>query len=118
MSKQVTVVTNGTYTFEETEVENQFHFFRNDHGVLENVGTLPIEMFSRYLIHKVREREINEEYEGELCFELSADGKVLRVTASEQTKPNLHIVEVEECEAPEVTEPNFFKRIFAKWFDK
>ena len=118
MSKQVTVVTDGTYTLEETKVENQFHFFRNDFKVLGNVGTLPIEMFSRYLIHKVKEGEIDESYAGEILYELSTDGKILRLTVSECTKPNLRIVKSEESNILEVTEPNFFKRVFAKWFGK
>jgi len=116
MFKELIGVTNGEYTLEETEVENQLHFFRNDHNVLGNVGILPIEMFSRYLIYKVREGQINEEYAGEICFELSSDGKVLRLTASEKTEQNIHIVKNNESSAPKVTEPNFFKRVFAKWF--
>lgn len=118
MPKELTVVTNGTYTLEETKEENQFYFFRNDHGVLKDVGTLPLEMFSRYLIQKVKEGEINEVYDGEIYFELSTDGTVMRLTASEHTKPNLRIVKSEESQVPEVTEPNFFKRVFANWFGK
>lgn len=115
----LTGVTNGTFTLEETKVHNQFYFFRNDHSVLGDVGTIPIEMFSRYLIHKVREGEINERYVGEIFYEISKDGKVLRLTVTDQTKPALHIVKREDgqvSQVPEVAEPNFFKRVFAKWF--
>ena len=115
MSKEVTVVTNGTYTLEETEVENQFHFFRNDHGVLEEIGTLPIEMYARYMVQMEREGQINNGCEVELFFEISEDKKVLRLTAVESTKPKLHIVKNEQYVAPNVTEPNFFKRVFAKF---
>lgn len=118
MSKEVTVVTNGTYTLEETENANQFHFFWNDHGVLEDVGTLPIEMYARYMVQMAREGLIDNGYETKLFFEISEDKKVLRLTAVEATKPQLHIVKNEQYEAPDVTKPNFFKRVFARWLDK
>ena len=115
MSKEITVVTNGTFSLEETKVENQFHFFRNDHEVLGNVGTLPIEMFARYLIYKAREGQIEERFDREILFELSADSKILRLTVSEKTKPNLRVVKTEESKVPEVREPSYFKRVFAKF---
>lgn len=118
MSKEVTVVTNGTYTLEETKVENQFHYFRNDHGVLEEIGTLPIEMYARYMLQMAREGLIDNWYEIKLFFEISEDRKVLRLTAVEATKPQLHIINNEQYEVPDVTKPNFFKRVFAHWFDK
>ena len=118
MSKEVTVVTNGTYTLEETEVENQFHFFREDHGVLEDVGTLPIEMYARYMVQMARDGQIDNWYEVQIIYEISDDNRILRLTAVESTKPQLHIVKNKQYEAPDVTKPNFFKRVFAMWFDK
>lgn len=115
--KKLTGVTNGEYTLEEIKVGEQFYFFRNDHEALGNVGILPIEMYARYLIQKMREGEIDDRYTREINYELSDDRKVLRLTISEHTKRELYIVKSNESEAPEVTEPNFFKRVFAKWFD-
>ena len=113
----MTLVTNGEYTLEEIKAGEQFYFFRNDHGTLGNVGTLPIEMYSRYLIQKMREGEIDDGYAREIRYELSDDRKVLRLTISERTKRELYIVKNNESKAPEVTEPNRFKRVFAKWLD-
>ena len=118
MSNELTGVTNGEYTLEETKLEEQFYFFRNDHGTLGNVGTLPIEMYARYLIQKMREGEIDDRYTREIRYELSEDRKVLRMTISEHTQSELYIVKNNESEAPKVTESNRFKSVFAKWFDK
>lgn len=121
MSKELQELTNGTYTLRETGVENQFFFFRNDHEVLGNVGTSHMELFAKYLIEKSQKGEIQQSvYEGRMSFEISNDGKIIRLTVSENLpkKPNLHIVKEGEKELPGVAKPNPFKRAFKKWFGK
>ena len=107
--------TDGTYTLEETEVEKQFIFFRNDHEVLGNVGTVPLELFSKYLIKRGKH---GETYRGQIFYEFSTDGKTIRMTAYEN--PNLRIVKSKEKDIFSVIEPgpNIFKRIFRKLFGK
>ena len=117
MSKKLTGVTNGEYTLEEIREGEEFWFFRNDNGILRNIGTLPVEMYARYLVQKMNEGEIDNGYTRELNYELSVDGKVLKLMLSEQARTNLYIVKNSEREEPEVIEPQGFKPVFTKWFD-
>ena len=124
MSKELQELTDGRYTLKETGVENQFFFFRNDNEVLENVGTnIIMELFGKYLIEKIQKGEIQQSvYEGKMSFEISNDGKIIRLTFFENpvNKPNLRIVKGEEKESTNTGKqrPNFFKRVTRKLFGK
>lgn len=115
MSKELQELTDGTYTLKETGVENQFFFFRNDHEVLGDVGTSHMELFAKYLIEKSKKEKIQQSvYECKMRFEISKDGKIIRLTV--KRNPNLRIVKGGEMELPRVAESNSFKRAFKKWF--
>ena len=122
MSKGKIALTDGTYTFAETEVKNEFYFYRNDRNVLGKMGSNQVmHFFSQYLLRKVEEGEIQDVYAGEIDFQLSTDGKCIKMIVADKParKPNLHIVKTAEGERlPDATEeqakPNFFQRWFGK----
>lgn len=122
MSKGKIVFTDGTYTFAETGVKNEFYFYRNDRNVLGKMGKNEVMcFFSQYLLKKVEEGEIQDLYAGEINFEISTDGKCIKMTAvgKPARRPNLRIVKTAEGEElPDATEeqpkPNFFPRWFGK----
>ena len=99
MSKGKIAFTDGTYTFDETGIRNQFYFYRNDRKAIGKMGSNDIMIFySQYLLHKVEEGELPEEYAGEISVEISTDGKCIRmVTIDKQfSKPKLHIIKMPE----------------------
>lgn len=121
MSKELQKLTDDTYTFEETENENQFLFFRNDHEPLENVGETPIIFFAQHLVEKDRRGELkqNKVYEGTVRFEISTDYKVIRMSVSDNQyeKPDLHIVKSEKTSniaGMWNSLKNYIKKMFAK----
>lgn len=122
MSKGKIAFTDGTYTFAETGVKNEFYFYRNDRNVLGKMGRNEvIQFFSQYLLKKVEEGAIQDLYAGEINFEISADGKCLKMIVADKParKPNLRIVKTAEGYGlPDATEeqpkPNFFQRWFGK----
>lgn len=117
-------LTDGTYTLAETEKKDQLVFFRNDHGVLRNIGTSHLELYSKYLIKKSRTGEIQQSvYTNEISFEISEDGKLIRLTVSDdlEKNPNLRLVEARKKESPSAATKhrmNFFKSIKRKLFGK
>lgn len=115
MSKELQKLTDDTYTFSETEEENQFYFFRNDHELLGDVGSAPIVLFAQYLVEKDRKNELkkNKVYKGTICFEISNDHKVIRMTVSDNQK-DLHIVRSGKNKDLWSSIKNFFKKIFKK----
>ena len=120
MSKGKIAFTDGTHTFAETGVKNEFYFYRNDQNVLGKMGSNDVMLFfSQYLLKKVEEGEVQDVYAGEIDFQLSTDGKCIKmiVTDKPARKPNLRIVKTAE-ELPDATEeqpkPNFFQRWFGK----
>lgn len=118
MTKELQKLTDDTFTFSETEEENQFYFFRNDHELLGDVGSAPIVLFAQYLVEKDRKNELkkNKVYKGTICFEISNDHKVIRMTVSDnqKSKPDLHIVRSCENQNMWSSLKEFFKRIFKK----
>ena len=120
MSERKIAFTDGTHTFAETGVKNEFYFYRNDRNVLGKTGINDVmTFFSQYLLHKVEDGEIQNVYAGEINFEISTDGKCIKMIVSDKParKPNLHIVKTTE-KIPDATEdqpkPNFFTRWFGK----
>ena len=88
MDPKLQELTDGTYTLKETEVENQYLFFRNDHQVLGNTGSAYIYLFARYFNEKFSDGNEKKDvsYIGEMSFEISRDCKVLRITVSYREK--------------------------------
>lgn len=104
MSKERMAFSDGEYTFAESEVKNQFFFFRNDGEVLGGVGNIPMEFYQHYIMNKMFSGEITEMVANNICFETSTDGKCIRLTVSDIG------------EEPKVNRKNrgFFKRLFGK----
>jgi len=105
VSKELKALSNGEFTLAETEVENQFYFYRNDGKILGDVGRIPMDFYQQYIMSKMMNGEITEIVMNNILFETSDDGKCIRLTTSDigeppKTKPN--------------KKPNFFKRIFKK----
>lgn len=122
MPKELLKITDGTYTLEETGKENELFFFRNDKEVLGDVGQIPFKLFSRYIVEKVTKGEFQgNRYQMKIHSDISSDGKVIRLTISDDSTecPKLRIVksgETEPSSKPKTQQPkpNFFKRIFRK----
>jgi hypothetical protein len=90
MSKELKALSNGEFTLTETEVENQFYFYRNDGGVLGEVDRLPMEFYQEYIMRKMMEGEVTDIVANNILFETSNDGKCIRLTVSdigEEPKP-------------------------------
>lgn len=113
-------LTDGTYTLAETGKKNQFLFFRNDHGILRNVGISHLELYSKYLVEKSKRGKIQQDvYREKISFEISKDGKLIWMTV--KSSPNLRIVkggEEETSSAKKKQKPSFFKGITRKLFGK
>ena len=104
MSKELLGISNGEYTFTETEVENQFLFYRNDEKVLGDVGRIPMEFYQHYIMNKMFNGEITDMVANNICFETSTDGKCIRLT----------VTDIGEEPKKAKKKPNIFKRIFGK----
>ena len=118
MAKELKALSNGEFTLAETEVENQFYFYRNDGGVLGEVDRLPMEFYQEYIMRKMMEGEVTDIVANNILFETSNDGKCIRLTVSdigEEPKPKN--VSVEEYKTRKIAKPNFFKRMLKKIFN-
>ena len=120
MSERKIAFTDGTHTFAETGVKNEFYFYRNDRNVLGKMGSNDVMFFfSQYLLKKVDEGEIQDVYAGEINFEISTDGKCIKMIVADKParKPNLRIVKTAE-ELPDATEDQPKPHFFQRWFGK
>lgn len=72
---QIKTITIGKYVFTKIE-ENQFYLYRNDGEELGDIGTLPIEIYHYYLLEKGEDKR----WDDNLIFEMSKDGKCIRIT--------------------------------------
>ena len=104
MSKELLGFSNGEYTFTETEVENQFLFYRNDEKILGDVGHIPMEFYQHYIMNKMFNGEITEMVANNIRFETSTDGKCIRLT----------VTDIGEASEKKKRRPNFLKRLFWK----
>ena len=53
MKKEFACIGDGTYILSESENPNIFYFYREDGGLLEDVGDIPMEMHGFYVQHKM-----------------------------------------------------------------
>ena len=112
MAKEYLSLSDGTYTFTETDDEKVFYFYRNDEGKLGDVGRKPMHFYQTYITNKMFNSEITGPVFGNLSFETSDDGKYMRITV-------IDFKELPECESEEDSadskkQPGIFKRIFEK----
>ena len=70
-------LTDGTYNFCETEVSNQFYFWRVDGKQLGHVGEIPVLMYEQYLQIKKPDSKIKI---SNIIFDKSSDDKCTRIT--------------------------------------
>ncbi len=105
MSNELKAMTDGTFTFAESEDPNVFYFYRNDREVIGDVGRIPMDFYQNWICTKMMNGEITETVMNDVCFETSNDGKFIRVTVSG----------IGERKAKQ-EQPNFFKWLFSKLF--
>lgn len=112
MEKEYLSVSNGEFTLSETEVENQFLFYRNDGEVLGDVGRIPMVFYREYIVHKMIEGEITDMVMNNIYFETSGDGKMIRLTISDigDSKKNSTIIEKKQS--------NFLEKFIKKFLHK
>ena len=55
MEKVVLAVSRGIFSLTETDKENVLYFYRNDGGMLGDVGRIPMELYQLYLDEKRRD---------------------------------------------------------------
>ena len=105
MTNELNVITDGTFTFAESEDKNVFYFYRNDGEVIGDVGIIPMDFYRSWIRTKMFNGEITGIVMNDICFEISDDSKCIRLTVSK----------LGECKAKQ-KQPNFFKRLFSKFF--
>ncbi len=102
MSNELKAITDGTFTFAESEDPNVFYFYRNDREVIGDVGRIPMDFYQNWICTKMLNGEITKTVMNNVCFETSNDGKCIRLTVSGIKSKQ--------------KQPNFFKRLFSKLF--
>lgn len=83
MANEILKVSDGTFTLTETEVKNQFYFYRNDGEVLKDIDREPMELYRAYIMNKMMNSEITEIVMNDIYSETSDDGKCIRLTVCE-----------------------------------
>lgn len=82
MAVEKRVLSDGTYSFAETDVEGQFYFFRNDGKPLGNVSHVMIDFFRSYTWNKIaHDNQLPTTALYNFSYEISLDGKYIRITA-------------------------------------
>ena len=123
MSDERLAISNGTFTFVEGEDKNYFYFYRNDGGVLGEVGRIPMDFYQYYICRKMMSGEITGSVMNNLHFERSEDEKCMRITVCSFGEQKEEKDTTIEKDAEEKIEPNieqktsFFKRIVRKMFN-
>lgn len=113
MANEFLTITDGEFSLQESDVKNQFYFFRNDEKVLEEADyDKPMEFYQGYLIEKMSTGEITGIVMNNIRFEVSDDEKCIRLT----------IMDVDENEdnsrnsIANQKQPNLFKRLLKRIF--
>lgn len=125
MAKELFALSDGTFSLSETEVENRYLFYRNDGGVIGDVGRMPMDFYQKYIVHKMMSGEITDIVMKDISFDTSYDGKFIRLTvyeigeSPERKDQDSNVVEKSESQLvqnEEQPKPNVFKRILKKIF--
>lgn len=121
------VISDGTFSLQETDTENQFLFYRNDEKVLgDDVEDEVMTLVNAYMVDKFMQGEFSNVVSCNVQLEISTDDKRIRVTLNNIEQMDLDedddgedAEENEACDTPDSLEPtNFFQRIFNKLFGK
>ena len=112
MEKEFLVISDGTFSFTETENPNQFYFYRNDGKSLEDIEHEPMEFYHEYIIQKMMNGEIKDIVAHNIYHEMSKDKTCIRMTICDVGK------KISKNKNSEVSnkQPNFFVRLFRKIF--
>ena len=100
----VTGISDGIFTLQESENENEFFFFRNDGQVLEGIDDEPSAFYQAYIMQKMMNGEINGMVMSNLHWQMSTDGKVIRGTVED-----FRTYEEEETSEESETDENTFE---------
>ena len=115
MADDYNAISDGTYVLCETDVENQFMFFRKDEQVLtEIIDDELMDLYHAYLARKMFDGEIAAEpFMGNVCLEMSDDRTCIRLTVNPigQAPTGLKSTSVANSQ-----KPNFLKRWLQKIF--
>ena len=112
MANEFRAVSDGTFTLQETENENQFYFYRNDGEVLTDIDREPMDLYQAYIMKKMMDGEITDIVMNNIYSETSDDGKCIRLTICDirekpTSKSNSTVKE---------KKPNFLKSLLKKIF--
>ena len=80
MSDELRGVSNGTYNLVEGPEENVLYFYREDGGVLGDVGRLPMDFYQAYVAQKMIDENATEVVMSNLLFEKFDEGKLIKIT--------------------------------------
>ena len=90
MKKGYFTVSDGTFSLSETDVKNQFCFYRNDGGELTENGHEPMDLYQAYIIHQMMNGKMNVEAVcQDIKYEMSDDRKVVRMIVRDTWKRSL-----------------------------
>ncbi len=112
MANEFLAVSDGTFTLSETEVKDQFYFYRNDREVLSGIDREPLDLYQAYIMRKMMNGEITDMVMKNIYSEMSDDRKCIRLTVCDvgekPARRNNSTVKNKQ--------PNFIKRFFNKIF--
>ena len=80
MKREYRFITDGEFTLQETQSENQFFFYRNDGDYMEIEGREPAKFYQAYVAQKMLDGELSEEAANSILLEKSDDGKWIKIT--------------------------------------
>lgn len=109
MDNSFSAVSNGIFTFRETEKEGVFYFYRNDGEVLGDDYDNPMDFYSAYLLNANPCETIIMK---DVYTEISEDGKILRVTLCKMGESN----EGHNNTEIKNQKSSFFKKLASKIF--
>ena len=90
MKKGYFTVSDGTFSLSETDVKNQFYFYRNDGGELTENGHEPMDLYQVYIMHQMMSGKMDVEAVcQDIKYEMSGDRKVIRMTVRDTWKRSL-----------------------------
>ena len=72
------------YTLSGTDTPNEFHFYRNDLGVIDDIPTSKVlELYQTYIMRRAQEGKESGILEKELSWVKSEDGRCVVVTVKD-----------------------------------
>lgn len=80
MASEFLTISDGTFTLSETEIKDQFYFYRNDRKVLTDIEDEPMALYQAYLVRKIMNGEVADKIIHHIYSETSDDSKCIRLT--------------------------------------